>query len=154
MKNFQQKFVDQDINHNKIDVPNVTAYMAKKLITFKPDTKVKEVVDSLLDNHITGAPVLDDYGKVVGLIDDKDCLKILVGALYYNQPGGGDTVADFMSSVMKSISIDDNIAEVANIFLSTPYKRLLVMDHDGKLAGQVSRRDILRAVRELNRHAL
>lgn len=154
MKNFQQRFVDQDINHNRIEVPKVTAYMAKKLITFKPETKIKDVVDSLLDNHITGAPVLDKMGRVVGLIDDKDCLRILVGAVYYNQPGGGDTVADFMSNVMKSISIDDDIADVANIFLSTPYKRLLVMDHNGKLAGQVSRRDILRAVRELNRHAL
>lgn len=153
MKNFQQKTVNQEPNRPKAETPKVTAYMVSDLITFTPATKIKEVVDSLLLNRITGAPVLNEKGEVVGLIDDKDCLQLLVGSVYYDGPGGDDTVVDYMSNIMKSISIHDDIVQVANIFLSTKYKRLLVMDDNGKLAGQISRRDILRAVKDFSSHA-
>jgi predicted transcriptional regulator len=150
MKNFQQKSLDDDQKDRKLNAPSVTAYMVKKLITFKPETKINTVIDSLMENRITGAPVLDDKNNVVGLIDDKDCLKVLVGGAYYNHPIRTDTVASYMSNVMKTISIHDDIIDVANIFLQTKFKRLLVMDDDGKLAGQISRRDILRAIKDLN----
>lgn len=123
--------------------------MVKNLITFKPDTPIKDVVNTLLEHKITGAPVLNDQGEVVGLIDDKDCLNIMVGGVYYDEPSGGQTVAAYMSNVMKSIPPETNIIEVAHIFLTTPYKRLLVMDKNGKLLGQISRQDVLRAIRDL-----
>ena len=150
MKNFQQKSSDDEQKNRKLQVPNVSDYMVRKLITFKPDTEISAVIKSLLENRITGAPVLNDKNEVVGLIDDKDCLKVLVGGVYYNQPVEKDTVASYMSNVLKTISIHDDIVDVANIFLTTKYKRLLVMDDDGKLVGQISRRDILRAIKDLN----
>ncbi len=149
MKNFQQRSLDHDQKDRKLKAPSVTAYMVRKLITFKPETHIKEVIDSLMENRITGAPVLNSKNEVVGLIDDKDCLNVLVGSAYYNHPVGKDTVASYMSNIMKTISVHDDIVDVANIFLSTKYKRLLVMDDDGKLVGQISRRDILRAIKEL-----
>ena len=76
MKNYKQKTVDSEAKVAPQDPPSVTKYMTRKLITFSPDTQIKEVVESLLSNRITGAPVLDDKGRVVGLIDDKDCLKV------------------------------------------------------------------------------
>ena len=152
MKNFQQRSLEYDQKDRKLNAPSITEYMtpAKKLITFKPDTQIAEAIDSLLSNRITGAPVLNDKGEVVGLIDDKDCLNVLVSSAYYNHPVEKDTVSDYMSNVMKSISVDSNIVDVANTFVQTPYKRLLVMDGDGKLMGQISRRDILRAVKDFN----
>ena len=149
MKNFQQKSVEDHQVERKLIAPPVTQYMVKKLISFKADTPISEVIDTLLKNRITGAPVLNERGEVVGLIDDKDCLNVLVGGFYYNRPAADGTVATYMSNVMKTISIHANIVEVANIFLTTPYKRLLVMDDNGKLAGQISRRDILRAIQDL-----
>jgi CBS domain-containing protein len=152
MKNFQQKSLSEDVKDRKLKAPNVTAYMVSKLITFKPETKITTAIDSLLKNMITGGPVLNEKNEVVGLIDDKDCLNVLVGSAYYNHPVGNDTVADYMSSVMKTISVHNDIIDVANIFLKEKYKRLLVMDDDGKLVGQISRRDILRAIKDLNTH--
>lgn len=151
MKNFQQKLVDanQEDKHLK-PPPPVSEYMVRKLITFRPDTPISEVIHSLLENRITGAPVLNEKNEVVGLIDDKDCLNVLFGGVYHNSPVSDDTVASYMSNVMKTISIHANILEVANTFLTTPYKRLLVMDDNGKLAGQISRRDILRAIKDMN----
>ena len=150
MKNFQQKSANENQKDLKLYPPSVREYMTRKLITFKPETPVTEVIDTLMENKITGAPVLNDRGEVVGLIDDKDCLKMLVSAAYYNQPVDKDTVADYMSNVMKSISVNDTILDVANTFISSPFKRLLVVGHDDKLLGQISRVDVLRAIQDMN----
>ncbi len=150
MKNFQNKQVDKDIKKAVKNIPSVKEYMTQKLITFKKDTDINVVVQSLLDNRISGAPVLDNNGQVVGLIDDKDCLNVLIGNAYNRLPTATDTVSNYMSNVMKSISINTNILDVALVFVSSPYKRLLVMDDDNKLVGQISRRDVLRAIIELH----
>ena len=149
MKNFQNKAVDEDPKQPETKVPSVEAYMTRELITFKKDTDINAVIRSLLDNRISGAPVLDEDGSVVGLIDDKDCLNVLFGNVYNRLPTTSETVSKYMSNVMKSISVNQNILDVATVFISSPYKRLLVMDDDDKLVGQISRRDILRAIKEL-----
>lgn len=149
MKNFKNKNIDSDDKDLGMKAPSVTKYMTTNLITFRPDTEIKEVITSLLSNRITGAPVLNAKEEVVGLIDDKDCLNVLVGGAYYNHPVGKGTVERYMSNVMKTITVHENILDVANIFLHSPYKRLMVLDDDGKLVGQISRRDILRAIKDL-----
>ena len=149
MKNFQNRSVEQTKKDRKIVVPPITKYMTRKLITFSPNTEIREVIDTLLKNRITGAPVLNNRGEVVGLIDDKDCLKVLFAGAYYNHPVAKNTVSEYMSNIMKTISSSADILEAANIFLQTNFKRLLVMDDAGKLVGQISRRDVLKAVQEL-----
>ena len=148
MKNFQQKTVDTA----SVPMPelSVKKYMATQLITFKPDSDISDVVNILLDKKITGAPVLNDHKEVVGIIDDKTCLKLLVGSEYYNSPTSNQPVSNYMDNVMKTVNEDTSISEAANIFLETKYKRLVVVNQDGKLVGQISRRDVLRAVRDLN----
>ncbi|HFA49342.1 MAG TPA: CBS domain-containing protein [Bacteroidetes bacterium] len=150
MKNFQQNAPDSGRKDLQLKPPKVTEYMVRKLITFKPSTPITEVIDSLLKNRITGAPVLNDNNEVVGMIDDKDCLNVLVSGAYYNHPVAKDTVASYMSNVMKTIPVQSDIVEVANIFLHSKYKRLLVIGDDGKLVGQISRRDILRAIKDMD----
>jgi len=151
MKNFQTKSIDSDHKGRELQAPSVTEYMTpkSKLITFNPDNEVKEVIKALLANRISGAPVLNDKGEVVGLIDDKDCLKVLHGAAYYNEPSGKGVVKQYMSNVMRTITAHVDVVEVADIFLQSPYKRLMVLDDDGRLLGQISRRDILRAIKDL-----
>ncbi len=149
MKNYQNKPVDKNDQRSVKEIPSVQDYMTRKLITFKKDTDINVAIKSLLDNRISGAPVLDDQGKVVGLIDDKDCLQVLFGNVYNRLPKSTDTVSNYMSNVMKSIKSDQSILDVASVFISSPFKRLLVMDENDKLIGQVSRRDILRAIKEL-----
>ncbi|MFT6385048.1 MAG: CBS domain-containing protein, partial [Bacteroidia bacterium] len=113
MNSFRPKFADQNQNEDK---PLVSKYMVgvTKLVTFSPDTPILVALDTLLEKRITGAPVLNDTGEVIGLIDDKDCLNILVGSGYYNHPVGKETVASYMSNVMKTISIDIDIFMAAN----------------------------------------
>lgn len=149
MKNYQNKLVEKSELPPRSEAPSVKDYMTRDLITFKEDTDINEVINSLLDNRISGAPVLGEGGKVVGLIDDKDCLNVLFGNAYNQLPTNTDTVSNYMSNVMKSISEDQNIMDVASVFVSSPYKRLMVIDKDGGLVGQISRRDILRAIKEM-----
>ena len=135
--------------------PRVTAYMtpADQLITFRPETPIREAVQVLLANRISGAPILDAHGGVVGLIDDKDCLRILHDLTYCGHPLHEATVEDYSTNVRKTILATADILKIAGVFMSTQYKRLLVVDLAGKLVGQVSRRDILRAVRDYHTQA-
>ena len=128
----------------------IREYMATNLITFTPDSNVMDVVNALLEKRITGAPVLNNRKEVVGMIDDKTCLKLLVASEYYNSPLSEQTVSNYMDDVLTTVKEDISIPEAANIFLETKYKRLIVVDENGKLAGQISRRDILRAIRDIN----
>lgn len=155
MKNYQNKSVETAPARTNFKTAQVTEYMrpVKELITFNLNTEIMEVVDTLLERRITGAPVLNERKELVGLIDDKDCLQVLFDSTYHNQPINNNNVAHFMTNVMKTISANADIYEVADTFLNTKYKRLLVVDDDGKLVGQISRRDILRAIHDFNTNA-
>lgn len=148
MKNFQTKTVDA-VATQTAEVPSVTQYMTKDLITFSPDDDISMAIDTLLKHRISGAPVLNKSGEVVGLIDDKDCLNVLFGSVYNRTPVGPETVSNYMSNVMRSISANDNIMDVAYVFSTSPFKRLLVKDDNNKLVGQISRRDILSAIKDM-----
>lgn len=129
----------------------ITKYMAKDLITFKRDTEINEVIDTLLEKRISGAPVLNDQKEIIGVIDDKDCLHVLVDSVYHNLPIRKRIVDTYMTDVYKTINIDSDIVDVANEFLKSNFKRFLIVNDDGKLMGQVSRRDILKAIQSVNR---
>ena len=148
MKNFMNK-PSVVVETGGIKTP-IREYMATNLITFTPDSNVMDVVNALLEKRITGAPVLNNRKEVVGMIDDKTCLKLLVATEYYNSPLSEQTVSNYMDDVLMTVKEDISISEAANIFLETKYKRLIVVDQNGKLAGQISRRDILRAIRDIN----
>lgn len=123
--------------------------MAKKLITLSPNMDLAEAMEVFLTNRISGAPVVDG-GRLVGILSEKDCMKILVDRMYFTVPGA--KVADFMTQEVKSISPDTNVLQIAELFLGSHFRRLPVVDGDS-LVGQVSRRDVLRAVHEMMREA-
>lgn len=153
--NFKPKFEkknqkDSGTSEVKIYEP-ITKYMAKNLITFTRDTEINEVIDTLLSKRISGAPVLNENKEIIGMIDDKDCLHVLVDSVYHNLPIRKRIVDTYMTDVYKTVSIDADIVDVANEFLNSKFKRFLVVNHNGKLMGQISRRDILKAIQSVNR---
>ena len=153
--NFKPKLEkkDQEKNGNTSikSYEPIAKYMATDLITFKRDKEITDVIDILLEKRISGAPVLNDKSEIIGVIDDKDCLHVLVDSVYHNLPIRKRIVDTYMTDVYKTISIDSDIVDVANEFLKSNFKRFLVIDQNGKLKGQVSRRDILRAIQSVNR---
>jgi len=150
VKSFKPKFTKKESSDSQKprdeQFEPITKYMATNLITFSPDTDVIEVIRTFLKKNISGAPVLNEKKEVVGLIDDKDCLRLLVDSVYHNEPIANTKVESYMTSVMKVIDVSANVVDAAKIFLETKYKRLLVINEEGKLIGQISRADILEAI--------
>lgn len=121
-------------------------YMAASLVAFTPDMEILHAIAKLLQHIISGAPVVDEHGNLVGILSEKDCLKVALHTSYYGEPGG--TVSEFMTTDVKTVDASTSITEVAEIFLKTEYRRLPVV-RANHLVGQISRRDVLKALQDL-----
>lgn len=123
----------------------VTKFMAKELITFHPATDIREAIKVILKHQISGAPVVDDQKNLVGMLSESDCIKTIIAGPYNNLPGGNGKVQDYMSTKVVTVDASKTILELAYEFTNTPYRRFPVVDK-GRLVGQISRSDILRAI--------
>jgi CBS domain-containing protein len=121
-------------------------YMSRHLITFTPDMEVMHAVGMLVARHISGAPVLDRLGNLVGMLSEKDCMRIALSAGYYGEWGG--RVGEYMHGPVVTIDADMPIVEVAQLFAEREYRRYPVTE-DARLVGQISRSDVLRALQEI-----
>lgn len=124
----------------------VRDYMAGRITTFKPDDDVMDAIHKLVEQRIAGAPVVDNKGDLIGMLSELDCMKVALNAGYYGDWGG--PVADYMSTDVVSVDADMNIVDLAQRFLDTGFRRFPVL-RNGRLVGQISRRDALRALNEL-----
>ncbi|MFZ9045122.1 MAG: CBS domain-containing protein [Cyclobacteriaceae bacterium] len=122
----------------------VSDYMSTKLITFSPDQHMHDVIEVLLKNKVSGGPVVDEEGKLVGVVSEGDCMKEVVRGKYNNMPNLSGNVSDHMTSDVISISPETNIFDVARMFLEKRIRRFPVVSR-GKLVGQISQKDIMRA---------
>ena len=127
----------------------VKDYMSGKLITFHPDTDVLDAIHELLKHGIAGAPVTDNRGNLVGMLSELDCMKIALHAGYHGHWGG--PVSDYMTTEIETVDSDMSIIDLAQRFLETSFRRFPVIK-DHRLVGQISRRDVLRALDHIARH--
>lgn len=127
---------------------NVSDYMTKSLITFSPEQSVMQVMDSLIKNKISGGPVVNDDYELVGLISEGDCMKQISESRYYNQPIENIKVEDYMVKDVETIDGNMNVFDAAEKFLSSRRRRFPIVEN-GKLIGQISQKDILKAALEL-----
>lgn len=144
--NFTPKFNTTTMEAAKkgVGVEPVTNYMAKDLVTFKPDDEIGDVIAKLNDYQISGAPVLNERKELIGIISEQDCLRVILDSVYHNQPVSKHLVKDYMQKDIISVSYDADVIDVANMFLKHRFRRFPVVK-EGILKGQVSKRDILRA---------
>ena len=118
--------------------------MARSEATLDPETDIYDALARLLKSRLTGAPVVDDEGKLLGMLTERDCLKVLVGGALDGLPTG--KVSDYMTAPVQSISPTATLFDIAHIFLTRSYRKLPVVDEAGRVIGQVSRRDMLVAI--------
>lgn len=124
---------------------NITAreYMTSNPVYFGPNTDVFEAIRKLLHHKITGAPVLDEHGKIVGAFSELDCLRITVNSTYYEGMGG--KVSEHMTRDVTTVDADTSVLEVAELFTKSALRHFPVTE-GGKLVGVISRVDILKAL--------
>ncbi|MFA5678169.1 MAG: CBS domain-containing protein [Pseudomonas sp.] len=127
----------------------VRDYMDREAVTLTPDTHLFKAIDILLEHRISGAPVVDARGKLVGVLSESDCLQGILSGAYFEESCG--TVASLMSSVVETIEADADILKAAEHFVARARRRLPVIE-EGRLVGQISRRDILQALKTYNDH--
>lgn len=127
----------------------VSDYMSRKLVTFTPDQSILQVMEAFAKHNISGGPVLDDNGFLVGIISEADCMKQISESRYFNQPILDKSVERFMSKKVETIPHDMSIFDAAGVFDKHHRRRLPVMK-DGILVGQISRKDIVIAALKLN----
>ncbi len=127
---------------------SVKDYMTGKLVTFSPQTDVLDAIHELVHHQIAGAPVINDQGDLIGMLSELDCMKIALQAGYHGQWGG--PVAEYMSIDIETVDAGMSIIDLAERFLDTGFRRFPVVD-DHRLVGQISRRDVLRALETIAR---
>ena len=121
----------------------VKDHMTKNPVTLAPNMEILQAAHLLIDNDISGAPVLDKHGRLVGVLTERDCMRVAMRAGYHGEPGG--LVKDFMSGNPQWIGPEQSILRLADLFINGRFHRYPVVDN-GRLVGVISRRDVMRAL--------
>jgi len=130
-------------------LPTARTCMATTLVTFREDQPIREVIRALMRHRISGGPVVDDERHLLGMISEMDCLRSLASGAYDDEPfERGRVVAELMTRRCITVEPYANVYTMAHLFDHYSIRRLPVVD-EGVVIGQVSRRDVLRAVEHL-----
>jgi len=108
--------------------------MTRDVITVNPTMTIKNLAMTLIKNQISGAPVADKMGKIVGVVSESDIVA-----------KKGKQVQAIMSKKIISVTEETPVEEIARMMTTHHIKRLPVMT-DGKVVGIVSRADIVSAI--------
>jgi CBS domain-containing protein len=129
-------------------LPRAKDVMATSLVTLTPDMDAFDAIGLLLDRHISGAPVISEERRFLGVFSEKTSMNVLLGSAYDQLPTS--RVEVFLDPDReRTITEERDLLSVTQMFLDTVYRRLPVLRGE-KLVGQVSRRDVLRATYSLS----
>jgi CBS domain-containing protein len=118
------------------------AIMTSDLVTVRSDASVQEAIDVLLNQQISGLPVVEDDGRLVGVITEFALL-----AVAYDKRVKNHSVRHHMTRDVIAVDVDDPISRIADLCIVHRVRRVPVMK-DGRLVGVIARRDVLRALVE------
>jgi CBS domain-containing protein len=126
--------------------PTVRKFMTTSLVTLKPEMSIYAAIEVLLKNKISGACVVGPGRVLKGVLSEKDCLRLFAHGAFNQLPNA--IVGEYMSKEITAVTPNDGLFAVADLFLKNTFRRLPVLE-DGKLVGQVSRRDVLTGSRKM-----
>lgn len=145
----------------------VADIMTPQPITVKPETPLQEAIKTLVENHISGMPVVNEAGKLVGVISESDLMwqetgvepppyiMFLDSVIYLQNPARydkeihkalGQTVGEVMSDNPITIKPNQALREAAHLMHEKKIRRLPVIDEEGTVIGILTRGDIIRTM--------
>lgn len=131
-------------------LPTASDIMTRTLVALTPEMPILDAVRVLLKYQISGAPVIDEEGRLAGICSEFDCLRVMSSGVFYSDDHGGEgIVAHSMSTDYQAVESHHDIYALSQLFLDHRVQRLPVVE-DGRLVGQISRRDVLRAMVEVD----
>jgi CBS domain-containing protein len=113
--------------------------MSTKVTTIDEYANVMEVIKLLVEHNVTGLPVVDDAGRLLGMVTEKDILMLLL----YDPDVKGKTVTDLMTTEITHFDEDENLMKIFESLVQNNFRRVPILS-EGRLAGIVSRRDIIK----------
>jgi len=140
-----KNYIEPKVKEIPKEIPlKVSDYMTRDLITFRPDQSIEEVIEALIRHKISGGPVVNENNELIGIISEGDCIKHISDSRYYNLPMEHSKVELRMIKNVETIDGNMNIFDAAKMFLEVRRRRFPILE-DGKLVGQISQKDILKA---------
>ena len=112
--------------------------MTKDVISVKRETPIYKAVELMVEGDITGIPVVEDDMALVGILSEKDVLRLF----YDKEKEAGKTVDDFMTQPAIFFNEDESLLDVCDCLINNPFGRVPVTSK-GKLVGIISRKDII-----------
>ncbi|HEG43038.1 MAG TPA: CBS domain-containing protein [Phycisphaerales bacterium] len=116
--------------------------MTTNVVTVKSDTPIDRALELLIEKNITGLPVVDDDRTLIGIISEKDMLKLLP-----DLEDESATVADFMTKKITCFDQDEDLIAICECLMNNNFRRVPIVSN-GKLVGVISRRDIIKYIIE------
>jgi CBS-domain-containing membrane protein len=138
----------QQTNITEITPLKVSDYMTRDLITFNPQQTIESVMQKLIKHRISGGPVVNEKNELIGVISEGDCIKQISESRYYNMPMQDKTIEKHVTMNVETIDGNMNIFDAANRFLEAKRRRFPIVEN-GKLVGQISQKDVLKAAMTL-----
>ena len=146
VKSFQgERAKKVKVTPSKLTVADI---MTSQLVIFTPEQSIHEVMRAFIKHRISGGPVVDESGKLVGVISEADCMKEISDSRYFNLPILDKSVAHFMTKEVDTIDANTSFFDAASLFSKSSRRRYPVMENNC-LVGQVSRKDIVIAALEM-----
>tara|TARA_B110000977_G_scaffold76506_1_gene103238 strand:+ start:805 stop:1269 length:465 start_codon:yes stop_codon:yes gene_type:complete len=139
-----KSFQGERETNKKVEQPTVLVkdIMTTNLVLFTVEQSIHEVMNSLIKNKISGGPVVDDRGRLIGVISEADCMKEVSDSRYFNMPILDKSVGHFMTKEVETLPASMTLFDAASRFHETSRRRFPVLDNN-KLVGQISRKDIV-----------
>lgn len=114
--------------------------MTRELVTISPDASIQEAIDLVLHKQISGLPVVDHEGRLIGVITEFALL-----AIVYDHDVQHHCVSQHMTREVITVDANDPINRIADLCIVHRVRRLPVMEK-GRLVGLIARRDVLKAL--------
>jgi CBS domain-containing protein len=120
--------------------------MATPLVSLRPNQSLAEAMVMLRERSVSGAPVIDSRGRLVGMLSEYDCLRVLASGEFFDEDHAEEQLVEtHMTREMTTVDADADLYAIAHLFLSRRLRRVPVLEN-GRPIGSVSRRDVLRGV--------
>ena len=140
VKSFQG--VRENISSKKASTLSVGDVMTKNLVVFSPEDSIFEVMRKFIRHKISGGPVVNKRGAIIGVISEADLMKEISDSRYFNMPILDKSVAHFMTKNVDTIDAERSVFEAAALFSKSSRRRFPVM-RNNLLVGQISRKDVV-----------
>jgi CBS domain-containing protein len=128
---------------------DLSDYMLHNPVKVSGKDNVFSVIDKIIEHKISGVCVVDDDGKLIGILSEMDCLKAILVAVY-NEGGNLGLVSDCMTADVDCCELHADVVNVAADMLKKGHRRRPVVDK-GQLVGQITCRQLLRVVSQFKR---